>query len=177
MELKGSKTEQNLLAAFGGESMAAMKYQFYGKQAKKDGYEQIKGYFEETAYNERAHAQRMFQFLSGVGTTEENLLAGANGEHDEWAKIYSEMADVAKSEGFVEISIFFQGIAKIEKEHEERYRALLQLIKDGKVFVGDETTVWICRHCGHIHVGKQPPQKCPVCLHPQAYFERKKENY
>ncbi|WP_313525295.1 rubrerythrin [Anaerotignum sp.] len=177
MELKGSKTEQNLISAFEGESMAANRYKFYAEKAHEEGYEQIKGVFTETSDNEVQHAKRIFNFLSGVGTTEENLKAGAYGEHEEWSDIYKSMEATAREEGFTEIAAFFKNVASVEKEHEERYQALLKLLQDKKVFEGDETTVWICRNCGYVHVGKEPPKKCPVCLHPQAYFERKPENY
>lgn len=177
MELKGSKTEKNLLAAFAGESMAANRYEFFAGQAKKDGYEQIMGYFHETSLNERQHAKRMFQFLGGIGTTEDNLKSGATGEHEEWSNIYKEMEEVAQTEGFTEISAFFKHLATVEKEHEERYLALLNLLKTNRVFQTTEQTVWVCRNCGYVHVGQEAPMSCPVCAHPQSYFERKKDNY
>lgn len=177
MELKGSKTEKNLLAAFAGESMAANRYDFYAGQAKKEGYEQIMGYFKETAHNERQHAKCMFRFLDGIGTTEENLKSGATGEHEEWSTIYQEMETVAKEEGFANISGFFKLLSTVEKDHEERYLALLNLMKTNRIFQTTEETVWICRNCGYVHVGKEAPEKCPVCSHPQGFFERKKENY
>ena len=177
MELKGSKTEKNLLAAFAGESMAANKYLFFASAAKQEGYEQIHAIFEETSKNERAHAKRIFKFLSGIGTTEENLEAGVNGEHEEWSEIYPEMEKVAKEEGFNEIAAFFNYVGQVEVEHEKRFLALFNLLKDEKVFRDTEQTVWCCRNCGYIYVGAEPPKVCPTCLHPQAYFERKANNY
>lgn len=176
MELRGSKTEQNLLAAFAGESMAANRYWLHSQVAKKEGYEQIKALFEETSYNERQHAKRIFRFLEEC-TTEENLESAAYGEHEEHTKIYPEMEQVAREEGFVEIAAFFKHVAEVEDAHEKRFLDLLQLLKDKKVFEGTEQTVWICRNCGYIYVGKEPPMNCPVCMHPQAFFERKPENY
>ena len=177
MEMKGSKTEQNLLAAFAGESMAANRYDFFGEKAGKDGYEQIKGIFKETAENERQHAKRMFHFLDALGETEENLKAAAFGEHEEWSDIYREMEQVAQSEGFSEIAVFFKNLASVEKEHEARFQALLQLLEEGKVFSGTEQTVWMCRNCGYVYVGKEPPKVCPVCQYPQGFYERKPNNY
>ena len=153
--------------------MAANKYDFFGEQAAKEGYEQIKGYFWETADNERQHAKRIFRFLGGVGTTEDNLKAGAEGEHEEWADIYKEMEQVAKEEGFEEIALFFRNLASVEKEHEVRYQALLRLMQEKRVFQDTEQTVWVCRNCGFVYVGAEPPKTCPVCQHPQAFFERK----
>lgn len=177
MELKGSKTEQNLISAFAGESMAATRYKLYSEKAHEEGYEQIKGVFEETSDNEIQHAKRILNFLKGISTTEENLKAGAYGEHEEWTEIYKKMEAVAREEQFVEIAAFFKHVASVEKEHEERYQALLKLLQDKKVFQGDENTVWVCKNCGYVFVGKEPPQKCPVCAYPQAYYERKPENY
>ncbi len=177
MKLKGSKTEQNLLAAFAGEAMASTRYDFYAKQASKEGYEQIKGIFEETAFNERQHAKRIFQFLDGIGTTRENLKAGADGEHEEWAVIYSDMEKTAQEEGFLEIAAFFKNLASVELQHENRYLKLAELLENGNVFRDSEQTVWVCRNCGYVHVGTVPPEKCPLCLHPQSYFERKANNY
>lgn len=177
MELKGSKTEQNLLAAFAGESMAANRYDFFADKAGKDGYEQIKGIFKETAANERQHAKRMFRFLDAEGETEDNLKAAAFGEHEEWSEIYKEMEQVAQQEEFTEIASFFKHLASVEKEHEERFRALLSLLENNKVFSDTEQTVWICRSCGYVYVGKEPPKVCPVCLYPQAFYERKANNY
>lgn len=177
MELKGSKTEQNLLAAFAGESMARNRYEFFASTAKKEGYEMVKGVFEETAANEKEHAERIFKFLSGIGTTAENLTAGANGEHEEWADIYKEMERVAKEEGFTEIAGFFKTVSEVEREHEERYRAVLGLLNEGKMFKADGEVYWKCRNCGYVHKGKEAPELCPVCKHKQAYFERKCENW
>lgn len=177
MELKGSQTEKNLLAAFAGESMAANRYLYYASAAKKEGYEQMRAIFEETSMNEREHAKRIFKFLSGIGTTEENLVAGAHGEHEEWSQMYPEMEKVAREEGFTDIAAFFKNVAEVEVEHEKRYLALLKLLRDGNVFRDTEQTVWVCRNCGYVYVGAEPPKVCPTCLHAQAYFERKPENY
>lgn len=179
MELKGSKTEQNLLTAFAGESQARNKYTYFASKAKKDGYEQIAAIFEETANNEKEHAKMWFKHLHGgaVPSTEENLLAAATGENYEWTEMYKEFAKVAKKEGFLEIAKQFEGVAKIEAEHEKRYRALLENVKKNKCFVKKEVKVWVCRNCGHRHVGKQAPKVCPVCAHPQAYFEVEANNY
>ncbi len=179
MELKGSKTEQNLMAAFAGESQARNKYTYYASKAKKDGYEQIAAIFEETAGNEKEHAKMWFKLLHGgeVPSTKENLLDAASGENYEWTEMYDEFAKVAKEEGFEHISFLFTEVAKIEKQHEERYRKLLQNIEDGKVFKSEQPKMWICRNCGHIHFGDEAPKVCPVCAHPQSYFEQKSENY
>ncbi|WP_304508316.1 rubrerythrin [Anaerotignum sp.] len=177
MELKGSKTEQNLISAFAGESMAANRYRLYAEKAHEEGYEQIKSIFQETSDNEVQHAKRILNFIQGIGNTVENLKAGAYGEHEEWTQIYKEMEAVAKEEGFAEIAAFFKNVATVEKEHEERYQDLLQLLQEKKVFQGDENTVWVCRNCGYVYVGKEPPKKCHVCMYPQGYFERKAENY
>lgn len=179
MELKGSKTEQNLLTAFAGESQARNKYTYFASKAKKDGYEQIAAIFEETANNEKEHAKMWFKHLHGgaVPSTEENLLAAATGENYEWTEMYKEFAKVAKKEGFLEIAKQFEGVAKIEEEHEKRYRALLENVKKNKCFVKKEVKVWVCRNCGHRHVGKQAPKVCPVCAHPQSYFEVEATNY
>lgn len=177
MELKGSKTEKNLLSAFMGEAMAAVRYKLYAEKAHEEGYEQIKGIFDETSDNEIQHAKRILDFSKGIGTTEANLKAGAYGEHEEWTDIYKEMEAIAREENFVEIANFFKNVASVEKEHEERYQALLKLLEEQKVFQSDESTVWVCKNCGYVHVGKQPPQKCPVCQYPQAYYERKANNY
>jgi len=178
MELKGSKTEQNLMTAFAGESQARNKYTYYASKAKKDGYEQIAAIFEETANNEKEHAKMWFKLLhDGIPSTEENLLDAANGENYEWTDMYAEFAKTAKEEGFDHIAYLFTEVGKIEKHHEERYRKLLDNIKAAKVFKAEESTMWICRNCGHIHFGEKAPEKCPVCDHPQAYFERRKENY
>ena len=179
MELKGSKTEQNLMAAFAGESQARNKYTYFASKAKKDGYEQIAAIFEETANNEKEHAKIWFKYLNGgeVPSTTENLKAAADGENYEWTDMYEEFARVAEEEGFKAIAAKFRGVAAIEKHHEERYRKLLENVKEGLVFSKDGDTVWICRNCGHIHIGKKAPKVCPVCAHPQSYFEVKAENY
>ena len=179
MDLKGSKTEQNLLKAFAGESQAAIKYGYYAKQAKKDGYEQISEIFEETLKNEKEHAKIFFKLLNGgsVPTTTENLKDAANGEHYEWADMYEEFAKVAQEEGFDRIAYIFKEIGNIEKEHENRYRKLLENIENGLVFTREGDKIWICRNCGHVHIGKEAPAECPVCSHPQSYFEIKAENY
>ena len=179
MELKGSKTEQNLLAAFAGESQARNKYTYFASKAKKDGYEQIAAIFEETANNEKEHAKMWFKELHNgeVPSTEENLLDAAEGENYEWTDMYEEFARVAEEEGFKAIAAKFRGVAAIEKHHEERYRKLLENVKDGLVFSKDGEKVWICRNCGHVCVGKSAPKVCPVCAHPQSYFEVKSDNY
>ena len=179
MELKGSKTYKNLETAFAGESMARNKYTYYASKAKKEGYEQIAAIFLETADNEKEHAKMWFKELQGgeILSTKENLLQAAMGEHEEWTDMYKRMAEEAKEEGFDRIARLFEGVAKIEKEHEERYRKLLAALDEGKVFVKDDIVVWKCRNCGHIHVGKFAPKVCPVCSHAQAYFEVKAENY
>ncbi len=177
MELKGTKTEQNLMTAFAGESQARNKYTYFASVAKKEGYEQIRAFFEETANNEKEHAKMWFKELGGIGTTLENLKAAAEGENYEWTDMYDEFAKTAKEEGFERIAYLFTEVAKIEKEHEERYRKLLQNIEDGKVFKSEQPKMWICRNCGHIHFGEEAPEVCPVCAHPQSYFEQKAENY
>ena len=179
MNLKGSKTEQNLLAAFAGESQARNKYTYFASKAKKDGYEQIAAIFEETANNEKEHAKMWFKELHGgeVPSTVENLKAAADGENYEWTDMYEEFAKVAEEEGFVAIANKFRGVAAIEKEHENRFRQLLKNVKDEVVFSKDEDKIWICRNCGHVCVGKKAPKVCPVCAHPQSYFEVKADNY
>lgn len=179
MELKGSKTEANLLAAFAGESQARNKYTYYASKAKKEGYEQIAAIFEETAGNEKEHAKIWFKLLhdDNVPSTKENLEDAANGENYEWTDMYAKFAQEAKEEGFDRIAYLFEAVGKIEKEHEERYRELLVNLETGKVFTKEGEEVWVCRNCGHIHVGKEAPQVCPVCAHPQAYFELKPNNY
>ena len=179
MELKGSKTEQNLMTAFAGESQARNKYTYYASKAKKDGYEQIAAIFEETANNEKEHAKLWFKELHGgdIPTTAENLLDAAEGENYEWTDMYAEFAKVAHEEGFERIAFLFEGVAAIEKEHEERYRRLLKNVEDGLVFSKDGDAIWICRNCGHVVIGKEAPAVCPVCSHPQSFFELKKENY
>jgi len=179
MDLHGSKTEKNLLTAFAGESMARNKYTYFASRAKKDGYEQIAGIFTETADNEKEHAKLWFKLLEGgaVKDTVSNLKAAANGENEEWTDMYARFAKEAEEEGFSDIAKLFLGVAKIEKAHEERYRKLLKNIEDGTVFKKQEKTVWICRNCGHIEDSIEAPEKCPVCNHPQAYFELKLINY
>ena len=179
MELKGSKTEQNLMTAFAGESQARNKYTYFASKAKKEGYEQIAAIFQETADNEKEHAKMWFKLLNGgeIGSTAENLQAAADGENYEWTDMYAEFAKTAKEEGFTKIAYLFEEVAKIEKEHEERYLKLLENVKDGKVFEAGEVKIWKCRNCGHIVVGTKAPEVCPVCDHPKAYFEIKAENY
>ncbi|NLP26080.1 MAG: rubrerythrin family protein [Clostridiales bacterium] len=180
MELKGSKTEANLMAAFAGESQARNKYTFYASKAKKEGYEQIAKLFIETADNEKEHAKIWFKLLQdggAIASTPENLLDAAQGENYEWTEMYAEFAKVAKEEGFTKIAFLFESVAKIEKEHEERYRKLLSNVEEDKVFSRDEETVWQCANCGHIHVGKDAPDMCPVCDHPKAYFQILAKNY
>ena len=179
MELKGSKTEANLMAAFAGESQARNKYTYFASKAKKDGYEQIASIFLETAENEKEHAKIWFKLLNGgeIPSTEENLLAAAEGENYEWTDMYEEFAKTAREEGFDHIAFLFEGVAKIEKEHEERYRKLLSNVKEELVFSKDGDRIWKCRNCGHIVVGTKAPEVCPVCSHPKAYFEIKAENY
>ena len=179
MELKGSKTEKNLMAAFAGESQAHTKYQYYASQARKDGYEQIAAIFEETSKNEKEHAKLWFKALhdGAIPETLTNLKDAANGENYEWTDMYKEFAQTAKEEGFDKIATLFEEVAKIEKHHEERYMKLLGNVNDDLVFKKGEETVWICRNCGHVYVGKEAPKVCPVCNHPQSYFEQKKENY
>ena len=179
MELKGSKTERNLMTAFAGESQARNKYTFFASQAKKDGYEQIAAIFQETADNEKEHAKLWFKLLNGgaIGSTEENLKAAAAGENYEWTDMYAEFAKTAKEEGFARIAYLFEEVGKIEKEHEERYLKLLENVKEGKVFEAGEVKIWKCRNCGHIVVGTSAPEVCPVCNHPKAFFEIKAENY
>ena len=179
MEFKGSRTEANLMAAFAGESQARNKYDYYASQAKKDGYVQIAAIFEETAKNEKEHAKLWFKLLHGgkVPTTTVNLNDAADGEHFEWTDMYAQFAREAREEGFMEIAVLFEGVAAIEKEHEERYRKLLQNIQEGLVFSRDGDMIWQCSNCGHVHIGKKAPEVCPVCNHPQSYFQVKAENY
>ena len=178
MELKGSKTEENLLAAFAGESEARNKYTYYASKARKEGYVQIANIFEETAANEKEHAKIWFKLLKGgIGTTAENLADAAAGENYEWTDMYATFANEAREEGFDEIATLFEGVAAIEKEHEERYKKLLENVEKGLVFSKDGDTIWQCSNCGHICIGKQAPEVCPVCAHPQSYFQVKAENY
>ncbi len=188
--LKGTKTEQNLLKAFAGESQARMRYDYFAKQAKKEGLEQISAIFAETALNEKEHAKSFFKFLEGgmveitaaypagvIGTTMENLKAAADGENEEWTELYPLFADIAAEEGFKDVAVAFRMIAKVEKAHEERYRKLYQNLDEGKVFEREGTLVWKCRNCGYLHEGKKAPKICPACLHPQSYFEIQETNY
>ena len=177
MELKGSKTEQNLRAAFSGESEARNKYTYFASVAKKEGYQQIAAIFEQTAANEKEHAKMWFKYLQGIGDTAANLKSAAEGENYEWTDMYATFADEAEAEGFTEIAAKFRMVAAIEKSHEERYRALLSNVEMQQVFEKSEETMWECRNCGHLVMGKKAPQICPVCAHPQSYFEVRKENY
>lgn len=178
MELKGTKTEKNLMSAFAGESQARNKYTYYASQAKKEGYTQISSFFEETACNEQEHAKIWFKLLHhGIPSTEVNLKDAADGEHYEWTDMYSSFAKEAKEEGFTKIAYLFETVGKIEKEHEERYLALLKNVKESKVFKRTEKIAWHCANCGHIHIGESAPEVCPVCDHPKAYFQIKATNY
>ena len=177
MELKGSRTEANLMTAFAGESQARNKYTYFASVAKKEGYEQIAAIFEQTANNEKEHAKMWFKALSGIGSTAENLKAAADGENYEWTDMYKEFAQVAREEGFTQLAFQFEKVGEIEKHHEERYRALLKNVEMQKVFEKGEMTMWECRNCGHLVMGPKAPQICPVCQHPQSYFEVRKENY
>ena len=179
MELKGSKTEQNLMTAFAGESQARNKYTYFASKAKKEGYEQIAAIFLETADNEKEHAKMWFKELNGgeIPTTIDNLHAAADGENYEWTDMYDEFAKTAKEEGFDRLAYLFEAVGKNEKEHEERYRKLIENMDNGLVFSKDGDAIWKCRNCGHIVIGKKAPEVCPVCAHPKAYFEVKAENY
>jgi len=178
MELKGSRTEQNLMAAFAGESQARNKYTYYASKARKEGYNHIAELFEETANNEKEHAKLWFKLLhGGIGSTAENLKDAAAGENYEWTDMYAEFAKVAKEEGFDHIAFLFEGVAAIEKEHEERYLKLLDNVENDLVFSKDGDAIWKCMNCGHIVIGKKAPEVCPVCAHPKAYFCVKAENY
>ena len=177
-ELKGSKTEANLMTAFAGESQARNKYTYYASKAKKDGYVQIAAIFEETANNEKEHAKMWFKLLhGGIGDTVDNLKVAAAGENYEWTDMYAGFAKTAREEGFDHIADLFEGVAKIEKEHEERYLKLVKNLEEGLVFSRDGDVIWQCANCGHIVIGKKAPEVCPVCAHPQAYFQIKAENY
>ena len=188
--VKGTKTEQNLLKAFAGESQARSRYTFFASVAKKEGYEQISGVFLETAEQEKEHAKRFFKFLEGgmveitasypagkIGTTMENLAAAAAGENEEWAEMYPEFAAIADEEGFPAIAAVFRNVATVEEQHEIRYRKLLAHVEAGDVFSREEEIYWQCRNCGYVHKGKNAPESCPACAHPQAYFEPMKQNY
>ena len=188
--IKGTQTEKNLLTSFAGESQARMRYTYFASTAKKEGYEQIAGVFMETAEQEKEHAKKFFKYLEGgmveitasypagiISTTAENLKAAADGENEEWADLYPEFAQIAQEEGFPQIANTFRQIAKVEAEHEARYRKLLERVETGKVFERDEEIEWQCRNCGYVLKGKKAPMKCPACEHPQAYFEPKKNNY
>ena len=179
MNLKGTKTEANLKEAFAGESQARNKYTYFASKAKKDGYEQIAAIFEETANNEKEHAKMWFKYLEGgeIKSTKENLESAANGENFEWTDMYDRMAKEALEEGFTEIANKFKMVGAIEKAHEERYRKLIENVDEELVFSNDEDTIWICRNCGHIVIGKKAPEVCPVCNHPKSFFERKANNY
>ncbi len=177
MELKGSRTEQNLMTAFAGESQARNKYTYFASVARKEGYEQIAAIFEETANNEKEHAKLWFKALGELGDTAQNLLHAAEGENYEWTDMYATFAQVAEEEGFTKLAYQFKAVALIEKAHEERYRALLNNVEMQKVFEKAEETMWECRNCGHLVIGKKAPVMCPVCAHPQSYFEVRKENY
>lgn len=189
-ELKGTKTEKNLLKAFAGESQARTRYTYFSSQANKDGYKQIEAIFMETAENEKEHAKRFFKFLEGgaveitaafpagkIGTTAENLAAAAEGEHEEYAELYPQFADIAEEEGFQEIAEAFRKISEVEKEHEKRYLKLLDNLQQDKVFKRDNVVRWKCRNCGYVHEGTDAPDLCPACLHPQKFFELKESNY
>lgn len=178
-ELKGSKTYDNLNTAFAGESMAWTKYAFFASQAKKDGYEQIAAIFSETAENEKAHAKLWYKYMNGgsVGDTMTNLLIAAQNEHEEWSEMYRRFAQTAHGEGYNELAERFELIGAIEKTHEERYLTLLANVTGGKVFRRDASNVWVCRNCGHIHVGSEAPELCPACQHPRAFFQLRAENY
>lgn len=179
MELKGSKTEKNLMDAFAGESQARNKYTYFASKARKDGYEQIAEIFEETANNEKEHAKLWFKLLNNnsIPSTAENLKSAAEGENFEWTDMYDRMAKEAREEGFDRIAFLFESVGKIEKEHEARYKKLLKNVENGLVFSKEEDKIWICRNCGHIVIGKNAPEVCPVCSHPKAFFEIKEENY
>jgi ferredoxin hydrogenase len=177
MDYKGTKTEKNLMEAFAGESQARNKYTFFASAAKKEGYEQISAIFENTANNEKEHAKLWFKALEGIGNTAENLANAANGENYEWTDMYERFAKDAEDEGFTELAAQFRAVGKIENSHEERYRALLKNVQMQTVFEKSGETIWECRNCGHLVIGKKAPEVCPVCKHPQSFFEVRKENY
>ena len=177
MELKGSKTEANLMAAFAGESQARNKYDYYASRAKKDGYEQIAAIFQETALNEKEHAKMWFKLFAGIGETKENLLTAAAGEHEEWTEMYRRFAEEAEAEGFKDIAFKFRKVAEVEAHHEERYRKLVKNIESGEVWVRVGKNRWQCRNCGAIVESETAPEKCPVCDHPKAYFQLEQDNF
>jgi rubrerythrin len=176
-KLKGTKTEKNLMDAFAGESMARNKYTYFASKAKKEGYVQISNIFAETAANEKEHAELWYKLFAGIGTTEENLITAAEGEHYEWTDMYENMAKDAREEGFDDIADLFEGVAKVEKRHEERYRALAENVRNGAVFARDTEVEWKCNNCGHRLSAKKAPDQCPVCSHPKAYFELYAQTY
>ncbi len=178
MNIDGSRTQQNLLAAFAGESQARNKYTYFASAARKEGYEQIAAIFEETANHEKEHAKRILRFLNGIGDTAENLKQSAEGERHEWTSMYAEFAQIAQEEGFTQIAKFFSAVAEVEKEHEKRFNALLENVQAERVFSrDDESTRWKCRNCGYIHTGSEAPNVCPACIHPQSFYELLAENY
>ncbi|MEW6524311.1 MAG: rubrerythrin [Bacillota bacterium] len=177
MDLKGSKTEKNLLAAFAGESEARNKYTYFAAVARNEGFQQIKGIFEETADNEKEHAKVWARYLGLIGTTEKNLEEAANGENYEWTRMYREFAEVAEAEGFAEIATRFTEVAEVEEQHELRFRRLLERVRNDTVFRRDHIIKWHCRNCGYIHEGTEPPEMCPACVHPKSFYEEKAENY
>jgi len=176
-ELKNSKTAANLQYAFAGESQARNKYTYFASAARKEGFEQIAAIFEETAGNEKEHAKLWFKLLNGIGDTAANLQAAAEGEHEEWTQMYKNFADEAEAEGFADVARLFRRVAEVEKLHEERYRALLASVLNKTVFAKSETKAWVCRNCGHLHIGQTVPEMCPVCQHPKAFFELRSQNY
>jgi rubrerythrin len=177
MSLKGSKTEKNLWEAFAGESQARNKYTYWASTAKSEGYEQIAGIFLETADNEKEHAKMAFKFLNGIGCTKDNLKKAAEGEHYEWTEMYKEFEKVAREEGFEEIADFFEEVGEVEEEHEKRYLKLLERLETGMTFKRETEIKWHCRNCGYVHTGKEAPEKCPACYHPQAHYQPKPDNY
>lgn len=177
MQLKGSKTEKNLLEAFAGESMARNKYTYFASIAKKEGYEQISGVFMETAENEKEHAKMWAKFLGLIGDTKQNLKEAAKGENYEWTTMYKEFAETAREEGFDEIAKFFEEVGEVEEEHEKRYLKLLERLEDGTIFKRTEPIRWRCRNCGYVHEGTEPPELCPACAHPKAFYEPAADNY
>ena len=177
MDIKGTRTEANLKAAFAGESQARNKYTYFASKARKEGYNQIADLFEKTANNEKEHAKMWFKLFNGIGSTEQNLLEASQGENYEWTDMYKKFAQEAREEGFEEIAVLFDGVAAIERDHEERYLALLNNVKEDKVFKKSEEVTWICSNCGHKHIGKHAPERCAVCSHDKKYFELDAKNY